>query len=132
MGAAAFAYKHGVGVAASAASAARWYRAAIGARGQHERARDEDEAEGERLPGGDLSEADLLSALAALHQVGGADLQPDSRLSRQFEMLAGSTRRRDLKRGDGSDSSESEAEGEGKGEGEGEGGRALDSCGEVV
>ena len=45
-------------------------------------------------PGGDASEADVLSSLAALYESGGGDLQPDSRLTRQFELLARSTRRR--------------------------------------
>ena len=56
--------------------------------------REENEAEGERLPGGDASEADVLSALAALYDVGGAGLAPDPRLKRQFELLARSSERR--------------------------------------
>ena len=51
MSAAAWASQHGIGIAPSAATAARWYRAAIGARGQRERASEEAEAEGEKLPG---------------------------------------------------------------------------------
>ncbi|KAL1496419.1 hypothetical protein AB1Y20_016374 [Prymnesium parvum] len=111
MSAAAWAFEHGVGTQQSAATAARWYRAAIGARGDQEGAGEELEAEGEKLPGGDATEADVLAALASLYQNGGRDLQPDLRLTRQFELLARSSRRR-LKRelDDGSDSSCSSVE----------------------
>ena len=77
--------------------------------------REENEAEGERLPGGDASEADVLSALAALYDVGGAGLAPDPRLKRQFELLARSSERRSRdadEASEGSENSDGEEEGE--------------------
>ena len=82
--------------------------------------------QGERLPGGDLSEADILSALAALYgseregdggRGGGSDLPPDARLRRQFELLASSSRRRANEMA--SDSSDEEQEQEEEEEGVG-------------
>lgn len=130
MSAAARACEQGVGLAApSAARAARWYRAALAAIGQRQ-GDDEDEdsggddgsreptgnreaeEEGRRLPGGDMQEHDVLSALARLYEGGGSDLTPDVRLARQFEYLARSSlrRERESREADESDASLSEAE----------------------
>ena len=46
--AAAYAYRHGVGTQPSPTKAVRFYRSAINARNARERAREEDEEEGER------------------------------------------------------------------------------------
>ena len=130
MSAAARACEQGVGLATpSAARAARWYRAALAAIGQRQ-GDDEDEdsggddgsreptgnreaeEEGRRLPGGDMQEHDVLSALARLYEGGGSDLTPDVRLARQFEYLARSSlrRERESREADESDASLSEAE----------------------
>ena len=119
MAAAAHAFEHGIGVAASATRAARWYRASVGARGQRHEEDDEqregwgEEAEEEamRLPGGDLSEHDVLSALARLYRAGGGDLPPDLRLSRQFDYLARSSLRRERASREVDDDSNDSSEG---------------------
>lgn len=96
MCAAAYACEHGIGTPPSASRAAQWYRRAIGARGQPDELCEEYEAEAERLPGGDASEEEVLSALARLYEAGGADLTPDTRLAQQFAYLARSSRRRSV------------------------------------
>ena len=106
MCAAAHAYDQGLGTAPSAASAARWYRRAIGARGQPDELNDDLENEAECLPGGDASEEGVLLALARLYEGGGTDLPADLQLAHQFAYLARSSRRR------GEEDEEDEADGE--------------------
>uniref|UniRef100_A0A7S4B045 Uncharacterized protein n=1 Tax=Chrysotila carterae TaxID=13221 RepID=A0A7S4B045_CHRCT len=93
MAAAGHAAQHGIGREQSAADAVRWYRAALDSR-KDSLVSDEVESEAMRLPGGDASELELLSALSALYTSGGADLAPEPRLARQFELLARSCARR--------------------------------------
>lgn len=123
---------HGRGAPASAARAVQWYRRAIGAKGGAwaddddyggggavgggggaREGRAELEEEGERLPGGDASEAEVLRALARLYRDGGSDLPADGAMAGQFEYLARSSLRRDQAgpegEGDGSDEDETVA-----------------------
>lgn len=113
MSAVALAYEHGVGVEESAAKAAKWYRAVLGASGggrdeagdgvrgeraegaEREAWRDEAEEEARRLAGGDMSEYDVLSALARLYEAGDGDLRRDERMARELEFLARGARRRE-------------------------------------
>jgi len=95
MAAAAHAYRWGKGVEPSAAKAARWFRAAVNAYGGGETSREEDEDEASRLPGGDATEAHMLSQLAEIYERGGPEMPANARLARQFELLSRAAASRD-------------------------------------
>ena len=116
MCAVAFAYRHGLGAPASAALAVKWYRRAIGVRGECDEMQEEYEAEGARLEGGDASEHSVLCSLAELYETGGSDLLPDVPTARNFEYLARSRLRREHDEMEAEDEEEDHAADSGDGD----------------
>eukprot|EP00928_Gymnodinium_smaydae_P061335 TRINITY_DN45432_c0_g1_i1.p1 TRINITY_DN45432_c0_g1~~TRINITY_DN45432_c0_g1_i1.p1 ORF type:complete len:588 (+),score=135.73 TRINITY_DN45432_c0_g1_i1:51-1814(+) len=95
MAAVALLFENGSGCELSFARSAQWYKAALAARSAEGYAAEEDlEREGQRLPGGDVPEHGLFSALARLYETGDAELTANPRLAVQLHALArGSARR---------------------------------------